>query len=818
LRRSAVARLVGLTLTLLWLAVSLPAESLAAPSAADALQLAVRPGFGGAVKLGTWVPVELEIQNAGAATVGEVQVQVDGQTNRGYYNRPPIVYRQSVELPSRARKRLTMDVFVPSVDEKLRAQIVSGGQTYAAQEVSFERVAAGELFCGVLTGGKPGLDFLGAIDLGGPYRRPRLVNLDVTDIPSSPILLQSLDCVIMSNLSTASLGDGQRAALDGWVESGGLLVVGGGPGVQKTLAGLPRDLLPIRVSGTVPVRSLAALGRLVGQPSPEQGPWLVGDAVPTTGVQVLEEDGVTLLAAAKHGLGSVVYLGLDPTSEPLRGWTGEETLWRHMLSYAPSPAATMSGSARALAGWGRTPRGAIADIGDFKEGAPLWILYVLAVYGVVIGPLNYVALRRLGHLEWSLATIPLATLLFAGVTFAGARANPAADVVVNGVSVLRSYDGQTAVEHSYLGLFALRDQTADLALPEGSLVSAQLYPYPIDASSTARSPGWSLEVSGEGRPVIHQLSIRSGGLATLTLDGARALPGRVDASLTFDGASVSGQITSHLKRSLKGAGLVVGGSVVRLGELRPNETRPIGVDLTASPLDSLTIVRQLYPTDSDQAPPDEVAARDILQGVLNSGTASGPRVELDAATLVGWVDEPSASSYGGNSRARPVQRTLLVANVPLRPVAGASMEVPSSLIVRRSLTVTSAARPQQSDLVLSNGDSLSYEYRLPFDASQFTVEGLRLDILGSVRAPGADQVANPLAAVSTTLIYDWRRAQWVQLDVAFGQNAIDAPDRFVSPLGVVRLRFAFRAQQSQAQVSPSLALQTFDLAVSGTAR
>ncbi len=570
--RSAVARLVALCLALLGLAFSLPAASLAAPSASVSLQLSARAGFGGAVKVGTWVPVELEIQNAGAATTGEVQVQADGQSARGYFNRPPIVYSQTVELPSRGRRRLTMDVYVPAADDKLRAQVVVGGQTYAAQEIAYERVAAGEMFCGVLTGAGSSLDFLSSLDLGGAYRRPRLVSLDVSDIPSSPLLLQSLDCMIMSNVPTANLGDGQRAALDGWVASGGLLVVGGGSGVQKTLAGLPRDLLPVKVSGTVPVQSLDSLGKLFGQTAPEQGPWLVGDAVPSGGVSVADQDGVTLLAAAKRGLGSVVYLGLDPTQEPIRGWAGEEMLWKHMLSYALSPVGSQAGTARSLSGWGRTPRTALSDITGVPESSPIWLLYVLAAYALVVGPVNYIALRRLGHLEWSLGTIPLATLLFAGATFAGARANPAPDLVVNDLTVLRTYDGQMAATHSYLGLFALRDQASDLSLPVGSLVSAQLFPYPIDPSTQSQPSSWRLDVAGGSQPALHQLSLRAGGLATLSLDGEESLPGRVDSSLTFDGAAVSGQVTSHLTRTLKWSSLVVGGSVIRLGDLKPGVT------------------------------------------------------------------------------------------------------------------------------------------------------------------------------------------------------------------------------------------------------
>jgi hypothetical protein len=156
--------------------------------------------------------------------------------------------------------------------------------------------------------------------------------------------------------------------------------------------------------------------------------------------------------------------------------------------------------------------------------------------------------------------------------------------------------------------------------------------------------------------------------------------------------------------------------------------------------------------------------------------------------------------------------------VPMRAASSASLEIPGGLITRRSLTMANTARAQSAELVFSNGDGVSFEYSLPFDGSQFAVENLRLDLAGRIRAANVSQQANPLATVSTTHLYDWQRGQWVQIDVAFGQNRIDQPERYVSPLGLVRLRFSFRVPQGQFQQSPTATFQTFDLVVGGRTR
>src|SRR5262249_45235452 len=159
------------------------------------------PGLDGMVKLGSWFPVEVQLANTGPDLTGEVQVQVDGIDNRGAFNRPPIVYSAPAVLPRQSNKRVVVEVFLPNPVEKLSAKLVANGQTVAQSEVPLDRVGQNELMCGVLSGGRTALDFLPGVELVARQQRHiRVAHMDVVDLPTSPQLLSSLDCLILSNV------------------------------------------------------------------------------------------------------------------------------------------------------------------------------------------------------------------------------------------------------------------------------------------------------------------------------------------------------------------------------------------------------------------------------------------------------------------------------------------------------------------------------------------------------------------------------------------------------------------------------------------
>ena len=292
--------------------------------------------------------------------------------------------------------------------QKMQARLVEGGTVISEQDVQLTRVAAGDLLCGVLSRSGPAFDFLPTLELPPPLRRARIAHIEVEDLPTQPQVLASLDCIIFDNIATTTMLDSQRDALTSWVYGGGLLVAIGGPTWQKTFSALPADLLPVKANGLVEPGEpgwrwpISAASR-----SRTPAPGWSRRRRSTDGNLVAEQDGVPLIAAARRGSGTVLYLAMDPTVEPLRSWAGTPRLWRYVLAHGAGSVGLGSAVSGTFTGWGRIPRNAMVDISTLSGPTPGLMMLALAVFAVVVGPLNYLFLLRFGRPGWSVVTIPL---------------------------------------------------------------------------------------------------------------------------------------------------------------------------------------------------------------------------------------------------------------------------------------------------------------------------------------------------------------------------------------------------------------------------
>jgi hypothetical protein len=776
----------------------------------------MRPGLDGVVKLGSWFPVEVQVANVGPDVSGEIQIQVDGIDNRGAFNRPPIIYGAPAVLPRQSNKRFVVEVFLPNPVEKLTAKLVTDGNVLATAEAPIERLGQGEMLCGVLSGNRTMLDFLPGVEMSGRQRRVRIAHLELADLPPSPQLLSSLDCLVVSNVSLAGLPDLQKEALHSWTAAGGLLIVAGGPGWQKTVAGLPKELMPIDVTGTVPLRSAKSLEQFFGEPIEDPGPWLAAQGKLTDGAVIAAEGEVPLLVAARRGQGAIFFIAFDPSLEPLRSWRGSAQLWRYIMGYVPAQLQMPSNLIRQYTGWGRPPRSAISDLSPFRPPAAETLPWVLLLYAIVVGPVSYLALRRLGRLEWSLWLAPLLTAGAVAAAFGTARSGSESDVLFNKITLVRSWDTVAdGYSRTYVGAFSPREGSYDVDIggrdaPADGLVTALFYPFPAPTGTPTPGAG-AMRIQRSDTTELKGYDLGARSLGVFQVDARVPNDGSISSQLKMGASGISGTISNRSKGKISNAALVVGQDVVRLGDLAAGETRQIVLPLTdGSPIgyvDLSQAARQLYPNPGVVTPVanGEAMSRDIIDSAFNSAFSFASRLDLGAVTLIGWLDKSPVTLQTRNARVAELDRTLIVASLGVDPQPGEDMRVPSGLIERRNL-VAGSGRISQNAMVVSAGETLLFEYGLPARPDKFALESIGLDISGSTPANVS------LADITSAAVYDWPSAEWRELGLQPGTNPLGDPRRIVSVLGQMRVRVSYRQTGPQ---NGTLSFDRFALAVNG---
>lgn len=792
--RRLLALLFGLALIL----PALPA------GAANDLQVTVRPGFDGSVRPGNWVPIEINLVNSGPNVSGNVELMVQRrQTAQNGPNAAPVSYAVPVTVPEHSSKRFSTAVYVPPFFDEIAVRLVAGSQTVYNQSFTIQRVDPSQIACGVLSTDPSAFATLGNLQLADGRRQPHLVQLDLPDLPTNPQLLSSLDCLIVSDYSTRGLSALQQSALSTWVDNGGVLAIGTGPTGAGTLSGLPPDLLPATMNGTIAVRSLSSLATYFGGTPDQSGPWLGANLKPTHGVTIVSDESQPLVVVGQRGKGAVFLFALSFTQKPLRGWNGFDHLWNYVLSYVPISASVFNSYYRQEYGWGRMPREALVQSGVGTDDNSRRLLFGLLAFAFLVGPINFLVLARLGRRELSLLTVPLLAGVALGGSLVFASHHQQGDVVLNQVSIVRSWDGRgTGEMHSFVGVYGLHRQQFALQTPANQLLSPSSSPF----------VGWnrnftSTRIVDTGASRAPNVELEPGMMSSFIVDGSLAEPGQVQSGLVLQGDQLRGAVKNGLPVALRGVAVIAGSNVQSLGDLSPGASRDVLLHLSpTSPTgtaDLAPVFDKLYPNASKSGTllPQDVKYN-ILSAALNPSGSYGGAVQTSGVTLIGWIDSPIEPVSDGVAKREASQNLLFITSLPL--ALGAQPQViPPQLLEREQLSSSYSARVDATAITVNAGDEAEFQFRAPVDPAHFALRGLTL-------------VSNTNVPIRGTLeLYDWRAGAWESVPFQLGALPIPNPDRFVSATGVARLRFRYQPGPSGTPTSVSFTRFQFQIEGSG---
>ncbi len=365
------------------------------------VRMAIEVGFEGRFRDNRWTPVLIRVANDGANIDGELRV-VSGtglRLSTGGYSTP-------IQLPTQSSKQLFLYVSLEAFTSQVTVELVNREsviiQTASANAT---RINPSDLLFGTITEAPTG-----TLDIGSRTSNdPTQVNLTADSIPQLAQGLESLDLLIFSDVDTGKLSLDRRRAIEDWVLAGGHLVVTGGPNWQKTRTGFD-TFLPIASGTTVTLNTLGRLAAFTGYGNTgldNSNGIVVATGGVTTGAQVLvEQDGTPILARSNYGLGLIDYLAIDPGLEPIRSWKDRPALWQTLVSTQvnrPGWARGIADNQEAISAINYTRGLRLPDVAQ--------LVAFLAIYILLIGPLNYMVLRAIRKPELAWFTIPAIILV-----------------------------------------------------------------------------------------------------------------------------------------------------------------------------------------------------------------------------------------------------------------------------------------------------------------------------------------------------------------------------------------------------------------------
>ncbi len=424
------------------------------------LQFDVFFGYDGTVREASWFPIVCEIRNNDAPFAGEIEVTPSG-TVRGQSE------RMLVELPTGTLKRVVIPAFANSRYQTLwdvRLRDDRGRVRSEQVAIRPQRQIGWEVkLVGSLPRTASGNASLLPIKRNQPDAQPAAVRFQAPIFPDNPLVLEGLDMLYLNSEVVANLRASQVNALLAWMNAGGHLVVAIEQVSDVTASPWLRGVLPVEPKEIVTVKIHPELDAWVrnGMVVTDDTTFETSDIRVVTGqvrdgrIQVAT-GAHPLVVTAHRGLGRATALMFSPEREPFKSWKNLAAFWTK-LAEVPGSLYT---STDYVGGYGQSADGILGAMIDSRQIHKLpvgWLLLLLLVYLLVIGPLDRFWLKRINRPMLTWITFPCYVLFFSSLIYFIGYKLRAGDSEYNElhlVDVLRSGDQAELRGRTYASIYS----------------------------------------------------------------------------------------------------------------------------------------------------------------------------------------------------------------------------------------------------------------------------------------------------------------------------------------------------------------------------
>lgn len=768
----------GIALIMLGLILVVPISTAVAQEPTADVLMQITPALGGHVKYGEWLPLHVQLTNNGGDVEAEIQANIHGSNGQ-------VIYAAPAHLPSGARKEIVLYIQPPSFIKTATVRLVSGDQILVEAEVDLTAHPRSHYLIGVLTNSPDAFSSLNGMALTG-RDQVHTIPLALTTFPQRAEPLRSLDAIILAGVDTSPLAPAQADALRMWVERGGRLLIGGGVGAQRTLVGLPEALRPVAPGEILDVTTLQSLSEFTGDPIQVPGPFPVAAPAQVHGRVLIEEEEIPLLVQDYLSEGWIGYLALDPTASPFDAWVGALAFWKRLLEPGAALDINLPQDIPERVLESEQMGYALTNLPSLELPSVRWLILLLGLYIVLVGPINFLVLRRLQRPSLAWITIPVLTLLFSVGSFGLGYSLRGRDAIIHQITILPLYESSATtpantVARAYVGIFSPSRRDYNLSVSGdaliGPLFQANVQPW------SSREP-WSGDVTTQlnvlqGNPsIVRGMAVNQWAMQSFQAE-KRLTPADefLDTDLILGTESVRGTIHNHLDAPLQNVIVLLGNRFAHLGDVPASEAVevdiPFEITRSGAPF-PWSLFENEQAMGIDRSSREAQLRQTILQAVFH--TNWGPPKAPITPMLMAWTDVNVLNVEIEQVRASRQATTFIVQRLSL-PVEAGHVTLPPGILSGNLLTSEGEAGTcgPAGQVYLADGE-VTLAYQLPPNLQG--IQPTRLTLQAS--SDGGAWETSPDVA-----LYDWGENAWVQLE-PFEPDTVQViatPERFVDQAG-----------------------------------
>lgn len=571
-----------------------------------AIQFDVFIGYDGVTREAAWFPVAFEIHNDGPSFNGVIEIsssQFGGEPDR----------RIPVELPTNTRKRIVVPMFAASGRQmgagNWDARLLDAGRKVRAERQGVQVRSADwqTVMLGALPRSFAGMPSIAKIKIPRPELQPTVARFQSEYFPDNPIALEGLDALYINSEKAINLAAPQLEALLAWVRGGGHLIIAVEQIGDVTATPWLQQFLPVEVSGVANAKVDQGIATwlksdvsteeteeaLSGRAGSIRRRGVVNEGFPNSFYNSLDTDAsftgaempvttgavrdgrvimgtqqAPLAVQATRGRGKLTVLLFSPEREPFKSWKHKPYFWARLSQTPPQWFTSQDFSA-----WGSWSMdgvfGALIDSRQVKKLPVEWLLLLLLVYLVVIGPFDQWWLKKINRQMLTWITFPCYVIFFSLLIYFIGYKLRAGETEWNEVQVVDVYprgDQADLRGRTYVSVYSSSNARYSVA---GEPIFSSIRPEFTDMYGGGNTRDTKMQVDQAGNSFKAQVFVPVWTSLLFVNDWFKTDERPLNASVSQAGGEWAVKVQNPTKRRLTHVKVVVNDLIFDIGNLEP---------------------------------------------------------------------------------------------------------------------------------------------------------------------------------------------------------------------------------------------------------
>lgn len=716
----------------------------------------VRIGFDGHVIPNEITPIRIEIKNNFKNIDGKVQLLIVEERFR---------QQQRIDLYTAYSKRITIAEGSTKVINMESRFNKNGGLFIRILDkennIVFEKrvrylnlKSPDDLYIGVLSEDIDTLRYLSKTysKIGNQSSKSHfnLVELD-ENIPENYKTLEMFTAIVINNFDLEKLNSKQQVALRKWVESGGLLLIGTGSNYQKTLKGLNDEINFLNIKGTETIKAPAL---------DSEDPLVLLNADLEDGERItIKGEEVLPIYHKEIGDGNVVITSFDLALSPFGNWDENDEFMNELINkYLSNARKTYVGR-----NFKRHHYHRLDNIVSYLPYNLLpsvkTIVVILVLFILLVGPINYLILKRMDKREHIWLTIPLVVILFSGSIYVLGFETRLRQPIVNNVSIVNvNPKTNTAKVSVNSGLMGFKNGDWDVVYDNGSEV---FMPNNREHDTLRRFSDEEIITEYLFDKEKHLILNRAGVLDVERVSNNYDL--ELDNKLSGDFKLVDGSIVGKINNlsnlDLEDAVIFFGGSYKKLGDIKSGD-KSEEIKLTISKAKAYTnrdwhdIIDSLYRpyhgrrSNSSNEDLDDILNVNIKRDILEYSNQAS--INKNRFFMLAWNrDQIGKSIKINNKEAKTLDRNLIILPLTIDYKKGDTVAIPYGVLYPDIVDIYKMDSEKEDNVVYGEG---------------YVVLGFKPEKNIELKAMEIDYSLNKHRGKHEMFIYNFTTEKWEKTD------------------------------------------------------